>query len=204
MVPWAGRRRAPGAALAASSPADLDSSARGDLKAAAAAKAGSEIELRLSKRIFSAPELMAGWQTQEAPGLSYSGPVFSVTLAVPILDHRQADKALAAAQRSRAEAELAALEARAQAEIGGARAAYERLAREAGERERHAAELPAMTHAAVLAYRLGETTLTDFLDTVRAALAASVRGIDTYALALESHRGLELAAGRPLFKGDEQ
>ena len=183
---------------------DVDASARGDLKALGAAKARSEIELRLAERVFSPPEFMVGWQTQELPGATYSGPVFSLSIAVPVFDYRQADRALARAQTARTEAELAALNLQAEAEVEGALAAYARLAREAVEQERGAAGLPAMTDAATLAYRLGETSLTDFLDTLRAALAAKIRIIDLLVLALESHRGLELAAGRPVPTGGEK
>ncbi|HEX7181414.1 MAG TPA: TolC family protein, partial [Thermoanaerobaculia bacterium] len=48
------------------------------------------------------------------------------------------------------------------------------------------------------AYQLGESGLTDFLDTVRAALAARITALEVREAAWAAQRDLEAAAGRPL------
>ena len=55
--------------------------------------------------------------------------------------------------------------------------------------------------AATASYRAGEATLTDLLDALRTAWAASVREIDVRGRALETHRALEAVLGRPLSGG---
>ncbi len=55
--------------------------------------------------------------------------------------------------------------------------------------------------AATAAFRAGEASLTDLLDSVRAAIGARLGEIDLRGQALEAHRDLEAALGRPLSGG---
>lgn len=182
-------------------PETLDASTRGDLAALRAEQAQREIEVRLGSRVIPAPELLVGWQEQAVGDVVNTGPVVAVSLPVPVFDHRQAERALARSQLARAEAELATASARAEAEIGGAVAAYRALALEAREQQRAAEELPRLVEGATQAYRMGEASLTDFLDSLRAALASHLRALDVLALAHEGHRALEVAAGREVPSG---
>jgi cobalt-zinc-cadmium efflux system outer membrane protein len=179
----------------------LDASARGDLAMLRAEKAQREIEVRLGSRVIPAPELSVGWQEQAIGDVVNTGPTFALSLPLPLFDHRQAERALARAQLARAEAELAAASVRAEAEIGGASAAYLALLREADNQRRSAGDIPRLIEGATQAYRLGEASLTDFLDSLRAALAGRLRAVDVLALALEGHRALEVAAGREVPSG---
>jgi outer membrane protein TolC len=59
-----------------------------------------------------------------------------------------------------------------------------------------------MIAAAVTSFRLGEASLTDLLDTLRAALQAEETALDLHASALDAHRQLERLAGRSLELAD--
>ena len=60
------------------------------------------------------------------------------------------------------------------------------------------AESERAVESATATFRLGESRLTDLLETLRSVLSARLAALDLYAAALEAHRTLELAAGRPL------
>ena len=55
-----------------------------------------------------------------------------------------------------------------------------------------------MIEAAAASWQAGESTLTDFLETSRAAMGAQLRALDVRGSALLAHRELEAALGRPL------
>ncbi|HYO16648.1 MAG TPA: TolC family protein, partial [Thermoanaerobaculia bacterium] len=117
---------------------------------------------------------------------------------VPLFDRRQADRLEAEARLSTARVELELARARAAAERAGALAAYDRLRTEAIEAGRAAAEIGDLLAGAAAAYQLGESGLTDLLDTLRAALAARITALEVREAALAAQRDLEAATGRPL------
>jgi outer membrane protein, heavy metal efflux system len=153
---------------------------------------------RLSERIFEAPALGLGWKRIEDRSTKASGPVVSAGWTVPLFDRRQADRREAEARLSAARADLALARVRAQAERAGALAAYERLRAEAAAAERAAGETGDLLAGASAAYQLGESGLTDLLDTLRAALAARITALEVREAALAAQRDLEAATGRPL------
>ena len=156
---------------------------------------------RLSGRIFEAPVLGLGWKRIEDRSAEASGPVVSAGWTVPLFDRRQADRREAEARLSTARADLELARLRAQAERAGALAAYERLRTEAAEAGRTAGETAGLLAGASAAYQLGESGLTDLLDTLRAALTARITGLEVREAALAAQRDLEAATGRP-FSGD--
>lgn len=153
---------------------------------------------RLSGRIFTAPALGLGWKRIEDRSVTASGPVISAGWTVPLFDKRQADRREAEARLSTAQAELDLARNRARAERAGALAAYDRLRTEAAEAGRVAAGTGDLLAGASAAYQLGESGLTDLLDTLRAALAARITALEVREAALAAHRDLEAATGRPL------
>ncbi len=179
---------APAAALAA----------RADLLAREREVERAEALRRLAGRVVDPPALGLGWKRVEQEGDAHAGPVASVGWTVPLFDRRQADRREAEARLAGARAELSLARARAEAELAGALAAYERLSREAGAAEAAAAETDAVLAGASAAFELGEADLTDFLDSLRAALASRTTSLALREAALAAERALEAAAGRPV------
>lgn len=153
---------------------------------------------RLSERIFEAPSLGLGWKRIEDRSSEASGPVVSAGWTVPLFDRRQADRQEAEARLTTARAELELARVRAQAERAGAVAAFERLRTEAADADRAAAETVDLLTGASASYQLGESGLTDLLDTLRAALAARITALEIREAAVDSQRDLEAAMGRRL------
>ena len=58
-----------------------------------------------------------------------------------------------------------------------------------------------MIVAATAAFRAGEASLTDLLDSLRAAMGARASELELRGQALEAHRELETALGRALVGG---
>lgn len=82
-------------------------------------------------------------------------------------------------------------------------AAYIELREAALEADRLVGESTIVIESSAARYRLGESTLTDLLETLRTVLTASETAVALYADALEAHRALERAAGRPLTASEE-
>jgi outer membrane protein, heavy metal efflux system len=178
--------------------ADPELAGRPDLVAREREVERAESLRRLSERIFEAPELGLGWKRIEDRSAEASGPVVSAGWTVPLFDRRQADRREAEARLSTARAELELARVRAQAERAGALAAFDRLRAEAAEAGRAAAQTGDLLAGAAASYQLGESGLTDLLDTLRAALAARITALEVREAALDAQRDLEAATGRPL------
>lgn len=175
-----------------------DLAGRPDLMAREREVERAEALRRLSERIFEAPELGLGWKRIEDRSAEASGPVVSAGWTVPLFDRRQADRREAEARLSTARAELELARVRAQAERAGALAAFERLRAEAAEAGRAAEQTADLLAGASASYQLGESGLTDLLDTLRAALAARITALEIREAAVDAQRDLEATAGRPL------
>jgi cobalt-zinc-cadmium efflux system outer membrane protein len=175
-----------------------DPAARPDLVAREREVERAETLRRLSEKIFEAPALGLGWKRIEDRSGEASGPVVSAGWTVPLFDRRQADRREAEARLTTARADLELARVRAQAERAGSLAAYERLRTEAAEAERAAGETAGLLTGAATAYQLGESGLTDLLDTLRAVLAARITVLEVREAALAAQRDLEAATGRPL------
>jgi outer membrane protein TolC len=185
---------------APAAPPDLAS--RADLAAAAREVERAEALGRLSRRFVEAPAVGLGWKRVENGPAAASGPVVSVAWTIPLFDRRQAERRAADGELAAARAGLEVAQARAHAELGGIRTAFERLRTAAEDATRAAADTDKILAAAAASYRLGESGLTDLLDTLRAALGIRITAVEAEAAALAAHRDLELAVGRPLtFEG---
>jgi cobalt-zinc-cadmium efflux system outer membrane protein len=178
--------------------------ARQDLEAFRAEVRQAEFIERLSGRYIKSPELAVGWQRIDNGSAVFDGPLLSLDWVVPIFDRQQGARQAAAASLRAAEAALRAAERRAEAELGGAWAAYTELRLETGRASRAAAEGTGLVSATRAAYLAGEIGLTDLLDTIRAFKTSELAGLGLHLDALAAHRNLEAAAGRALTMGDVQ
>ncbi len=179
---------------------------RPDVRAARSEVEKAESLERLSLRVVEAPELLLGWKSVDddlAAGASgFEGPVVAIGWQVPLFDRRRADRLAA---RSALEAATAGREwatRRARSELAAALAAYRELRRSALDARTGLEALDGVGQAATASFEAGESTVTDLLETLRALLGARLTALDLWAAALEAHRRLELAAGRPLTSGD--
>jgi outer membrane protein TolC len=184
---------------AAGTVADLAS--RPDLVAREREVERAEALRRLSARIFEAPALGLGWKRIEDRSTDVSGPVVSAGWTVPLFDRRQADRREAEARLSTARAELELARIRAEAERAGTLAAYGLLQAEAARAGQAAEETKELLAGAAASYQLGESGLTDLLDTLRAALSARIAALEIREAALAAQRDLEAATGRPFTGG---
>lgn len=186
--------------LATAEPAPLAGSARGAGSADSPALDALRQELesarqaeRLAGRFWSAPELQAGIQRQDQAGGSAAGPVLGISWTVPLFDRGQGARREAVRRREAAEARLRLAEARRDAAVAGAVAALERLSASAGDARMAAQRAPGLVQGALASFAAGEATVTDVLDTLRAANEAQQREIDARGAAAAAARELEAA-----------
>jgi outer membrane protein TolC len=149
-------------------------------------------------RYVDLPELLAGWQQQQAGDQSFDGPIVGLSWQVPLADRNRAERARADAREAAAAASLEAEERRIGAERLGALAAYQRLASAAAEARAAGAANDGILTATTAAFQAGEASVTDLLDTVRSVLTAESTALELHAATLAAHRRLERLAGRPL------
>jgi cobalt-zinc-cadmium efflux system outer membrane protein len=158
----------------------------------------ARLEERLSRRFWTFPEFQVGWQRLAIPGGTATGLVLGAGLVVPLLDRNRAGRLEATARREAAEGRLSLQTARVEAQLAGAHQAHAGLAAAAAEAQRVAADAGRVVDAATAAFRAGEATVTDLIDTLRSAREAQTRAIDLHAAALAAQRQLEAArAGLP-------
>lgn len=161
----------------------------------------AEFKKRLSGRFLTFPELMGGWtRFDDEPGV-VEGPVFGVSWNVPLFDRNQGERAQATRNVAIAEARLELVEARAQAESQAAHSAYAQLRTHANEVTAATTDAHELVESATAAFRVGENTLTDLLETLRSVLSSQLAALDLHHDALEAHRHLEASAGRSLSPG---
>jgi outer membrane protein TolC len=162
-----------------------------------------DLEARRAGRFWGFPTLQFGWQRLEDRGAIVDGPIFAASWSVPLFDR---DKAARIESRRRADSVRARLElarTRVAAELQGGLAAYRLLVGSAREARQAADESSRVIDAATASYRAGEARLTDLLDALRTAFAARLRELEVRGRALETHRDLEAALGRPLSGGGQ-
>ncbi len=159
------------------------------------------VEKRRAGRFVAFPTLQFGWQQLADRGAVRSGPIFAAGWTVPLFDRDQAARVEAERRQQVAAARGALGQARVAAEVEGGAAAYRVLVAASREAGRTSEDSDRVIAAATAAFRAGEASLTDLLDSLRAAMAAHLAEIDLRGQALETHRELEAALGRPLTGG---
>ena len=162
-----------------------------------------DLEARRAGRFWGFPTLQFGWQRLEDRGATVDGPIFAANWSIPLFDRDKATRLEAEMRREAVAAQHELARARVSAEVEGGLAAYRLLVASVGEARQAADESGRVIDAATAAYRAGEATLTDLLDAVRTAFAARLRELAVRGRALETHRALEAALGRPLVEGGQ-
>jgi cobalt-zinc-cadmium efflux system outer membrane protein len=152
-------------------------------------------------RFLVFPTLQLGWQQISNGGVAGSGPIFAAGWTIPLFDRDQGARVEAERRQQVAAARVELAKARVTAEVEGTAAAYHALLAASRAADRASEESEVMIASATAAFRAGESSLTDLLDSLRAALGARVNDIELRGQALETHRELEEALGRPLIGG---
>jgi len=154
-----------------------------------------------SGRFLAFPTLQFGWQQLADRGVVRGGPILAAAWTVPLFDREQPARIEAERREQVAAARAELGRARVAAEAEGGAAAYRLLYTASREGGRTSVDSDRVIAAATAAFRAGEASLTDLLDSLRAAMAARMAEIDLRGQALEAHRGLETALGRSLTGG---
>jgi cobalt-zinc-cadmium efflux system outer membrane protein len=152
---------------------------------------------RLAARIVEMPEVVGGWQRQDAGAEVAEGPILGLAWPVPLFDRRRGERVAARARVAALEARLTLAEREMAAARSSLLAAYSQLRAAAIDASEAAADSPGVVTAATAAFQAGETALTDLLETLRSATAAEVAALELHAQALAAQRELERASADP-------
>lgn len=182
-------------------PATTDSTASPELRAVTFEAEQAALEKKRSDRFVQFPTLQFGWQQLDERGVVRSGPILAAGWTVPLFDRDQAARTEASRRQEVAAARVELARARVTAQVEGGAAAYRALFAASRDAGRTSVDAERVIGAATAAFRAGEASLTDLLDSLRAALAARLGEIDLRGQALAAHRELEVALGRPLTGG---
>jgi cobalt-zinc-cadmium efflux system outer membrane protein len=146
------------------------------------------------RRAIPEPEVIAGTKSSTALGGDV-GSVLSVQAVIPIFDRGRPERALAAARRSRAEAQLEAFRVRMRADIVALSAAVAER-RAAADRYRAAAASSAQVERiAEVSYEAGERGILELLDAYRSGSLAKIRQTMLDAAARRVEIELEYVSG---------
>jgi Outer membrane efflux protein len=191
----------PARAAPLDAPEPLEPGGSPELRALAFEADQAALERKRAGRFLGFPVLQFGWQQLAGGGASRGGPIFAAGWSIPLFDRDQAARIETERRQQATAARLQMARARVAAEISGGTAAYRTLAEASREAGRISEDADRVIGAATAAFRAGEASLTDLLDTLRAAMDARLSEIDLRGRALETHRELEAALGRPLAGG---
>ena len=182
-------------------PAITEALASPELQAVTHEAEQARLEKKRAGRFLAFPTLQFGWQQLSDGAVVRSGPIFAAGWTIPLFDRDQAARTEAERRQQVAAARVEITRARVTAEIEGSAAGYRALAAASRDAARTSEESDRVISAATAAFRAGEASLTDLLDSLRAANGARLGEIDLREQALGAHRELEAALGRPLIGG---
>ena len=173
---------------------------RGDYRAAAISAARFDAERAAASRLLlPTPSVGGGLKRSDLGGANSSGYQFSFDLSLPLFNRGQAAGALAAAQKSRAEAQAESWRLQIESEV---RAAYNvvRIHQERAARYREGAAVIAEPLAKIgrVGYEEGELTILELLDADRQALDARLRVLEFTAAAHRAAIELDRVIGREI------
>ncbi len=167
------------------------------VRAAEADLAAAEMAQLATRPIMASPEVTLGWQRQDLNPGAVDGPIFGVAWSAPVFDRRQAARRNAAAARAAAGARLELAEHESAAARTAASTNFARLAAALAEARDELGATERMLDGEEAAFRQGEASLTDLLETHRSITEAELALLDLHEAALAAHRELErLAASR--------
>jgi outer membrane protein TolC len=151
----------------------------------------------LASKVVDMPEIIGGWQRQDAGNVVAEGPSLGLSWTLPLLDRKRGERAASRARVVGLEARLELAQREVAATLGGAIAAYEALRIAASSASEAAADAPSVRTAATNAFRAGESGLTDLLETLRSATDAELSALGLHAEALAAARRLETLSPGP-------
>lgn len=167
------------------------------VRAAEADLVAAELAELATRPIVASPEVTVGWQEQDIGLGTVSGPTLGVAWSVPLFDRRQAAQQEAGAGLEAARARLELAERESAAARIAASTNFARLADALAEAREELGATERMLDGAEAAFRQGEGSLTDLLETHRSVTEAELAVLDLHEAALAAHRELErLAASR--------
>lgn len=168
---------------------------RGDVVAYELERQSGELRHRAaSRRAIPEPSLILGMKKIEGFDESGRGPVFSLTVPLPLFNRGQADAALAEADQALARSRFQARRTMALTEIESVHQEVLRR-REAEELYRRSADSEELVRIARMAYDEGEQGILELLDSYRTALAVRLRGLELAAASRRSRITLDLVVG---------
>jgi len=165
------------------------------LQAARADVEAALLEQKVAGRFVRSPEVTVGWKREEGDTEAVDGPILGIGWSVPLFSRKQSDKAAATARLTAARARLETVQRDIDSSRRALMATYQQLAT-ALVRARDALDgSEQMLAGAEAAFRHGEGSLTDLLDTLRLVSDAETAKLDLFQEALAAHRELEGLAG---------
>jgi outer membrane protein TolC len=191
----------PARAVPPDPPESADPGASPELRALTLEAEQATLERKRAGRFLGFPTLQVGWQQLADRGVVQGGPIVAASWSIPLFDRDQPARIEAEGRQQAATARVELARARVAAEVGGGTAAYRVLSTAARDAGRMSEDADRVIGAATAAFRAGEASLTDLLDSLRAAMDARLSEIELRGQALAAHRDLEGALGRPLVGG---
>lgn len=164
------------------------------VRAAEAAVTSAELAQLATRPILASPELTLGWRRQDLTPGAVDGPIFGVAWSVPLFDRRQAARRNSEAGLEAARARLELAERESTAARTAARTNFARLAAALADARQELGATERMLDGAEAAFRQGEASLTDLLETHRSVTEAELAVLDLHEAALAAHRELERLA----------
>lgn len=164
------------------------------VRAAEAAVTSAELARLATRPILASPKLTLGWRRQDLTPGAVDGPIFGVAWSVPLFDRRQAARRSSDAGLEAARARLELAERESTAARTAARNNFTRLAAALAEARQELGATARMLDGAEAAFRQGEASLTDLLETHRSVTEAELAVLDLHEAALAAHRELERLA----------
>ncbi len=165
------------------------------VRAAAADLEAARLAREAAGRFVASPEVSLGWQSEEVGRDSIDGPIVGLSWSVPLFDRRRAARDAADASLDAATARLELARRAANASRGGAQTSFAQLSSALVRTGRELEANERMLDGAEAAFRHGEASLTDLLETHRSVTEAELTMLDLHEAALEAHRELERLAG---------
>lgn len=166
---------------------------RGDIPSVLAAEKeldAARREQEAARRFVLSPEILVGWQRQEAGPESLSGPLFGLAWSVPVFDRHRAGRADSHARLAGSRARLERVRREVAAGRAAARTTYRDLVAALRSAEEALAGNERMLEGIEASFRHGEASLTDLLDTQRSIIDSELAVLDLYEAALRAHREL--------------
>ena len=165
------------------------------VRVAEADLAAAELAREATRRTMASPEVTVGWRRQDLTPGAVDGPIFGFAWSLPFFDRRQASRETANAGLEAARARLELIEREVTVSRGAASNNFARLSAALAEVLRELDGSDRMLDGAEAAFRQGEASVTDLLETHRSVTEAELAVLDLHEAALAAHRELERVAG---------